>query len=60
MLYNFKFGFLQGYLWNFLAAYRMPPNSTESKRGIALLVAVSSTELSGAFYRSTKTDDRTA
>jgi len=34
MLYNFKFGFLQGYLRNFLTAYRMPPNSTETKRGI--------------------------
>ncbi|XP_048554297.1 uncharacterized protein LOC125535281 [Triticum urartu] len=34
MLYNFKFRFLQGYLQNFLAAYRMPPNSTEPKRGI--------------------------
>ena len=27
MLYNFKFRFLQGYLRNFLATYRMPPNS---------------------------------
>ena len=34
VLYNFKFGFLQGYLRNFLVAYQMPPNSTEPKRGI--------------------------
>ena len=34
MLYNFKLGFLQGYLRNFLTAYRMPPNSIEPKRGI--------------------------
>ena len=33
MLYNFKFRFLHGYLRNFLAAYRMPPNSTEPKKG---------------------------
>ena len=32
MLYNFKFGFLQGYLRNFLVAYQMPPNSTEPKK----------------------------